>query len=540
MIIEIDGHLIDVDRQLQELDRLDYEESLYKFLKAGWTNIDPAPWTDGWPIEAVAEHLQAVVDGEIRRLIINIPPRMGKSSLCSVALPAWCWAQRKQTPTSGPGTRFLHASYSYPLSIRDSRTCRQLIQSEWYQQHWGDRFSLRADQNAKVRFSNDKGGERLVTSVGPGGTGEGGSIIVIDDPNAAGEVTSEATVETTNDWWDGTMSTRLNDPKTGAYIVVQQRLGEEDLTGHILSKDVGEWTHLVLPMHYDPARSFYTSIGWKDPRDEEGELLWPERFGTFEVRALERNLGPFKAAGQLEQSPQPAGGGVIKREWWQPWDAPEYPPMDYIIASVDTAYTEKTMNDPSAMTVWGVFTQDPIAVASRMVNAEGRPLYLPRTYTEQAPKVMLMYAWAERLEFHELVEKVAATAKRWKCDKVLIENKASGHSVAQELRRLFASAPFAVQLQDPKSQDKLSRLYSVQHLFADGIIHAPDRKWAEDVISEVGAFPKGKHDDRVDTVSQALRHLRDAGLLIRAPERAQEIADERRYDGAAPAPLYPA
>lgn len=560
MKLNWDGQIIDVDQQLEELDRVDAEESLYKFLKAGWRNIDPSPWKDGWPIEAVAEHLQAVVDGQIRRLIINIPPRMGKSSLCSVALPAWCWAQPRTTPTSGPGVRFLHASYSYPLSIRDSTNCRRLIQSNWYQKHWGRRFNLSRDQNAKVRFSNDKGGERLVTSVGPGGTGEGGQIIVVDDPNAAGEVTSDATIETTIEWWDGTMSTRHNDAATGAYIVVQQRLGEDDLTGHILSKDIGEWTSLILPMHYDPDRNRPTAIGWTDPRTVAGDLLWPERFGPDDVRSLERSLGKFKSAGQLEQSPQPAGGGIIKRDSWQLWpDTPcrtcpspdrgacvgcgdvrtEYPPMDFIMASLDTAFTEKTINDASALTIWGVFTMDPMATATRIIDRDGRPVYYDRTYAEQAPKVMLMHAWNARLEFRALVEKVADTCKKLKVDMILIEAKAAGHSVAQELRRIYSAENFSVRLYDPKGADKTGRLFSVAHLFEDGMIYAPERPWSNMVIDQVASFPQGKHDDLVDTVSQAIRHMRDMGLLVRTQERIEEIEASKVYSGKPPGPLYP-
>jgi predicted phage terminase large subunit-like protein len=335
------------------------------------------------------------------------------------------------------------------------------------------------------------------------------------------------------------MSTRLNDPKTGAYIIIQQRLAEDDLTGHILEKDVGEWTHLMLPMRYEPDRSFVTKIGWEDQRTTPGELLWPERFGEAEVKGLERSLGPFGAAGQLQQRPEPAGGGVIKREWWQLWEEAAFPPMDYILASLDTAYTMKTENDYSALTVWGVFTSDTKATSKRMMDENGRPIYIDRMYTEGAPKVMLMGAWMERLELHELVERVAKSCKTLKADLLLIENKAAGHSVAQELRRLYGHEAFSVQLHDPKSQDKLSRLYSVQHLFAEGMVHAPDRAWADMTMTQVGQFPRGKHDDIVDTVSQALRHLRDIGLLTRAPERISEIDDMRRYTGRPEEPLYP-
>ena len=551
---DITALLKDPARLLLALDRQEYEDSLYLFLRAAWKYIDTASWLDGWPIEAVAEHLQAVVDGDIRRLIINIPPRMGKSSICSVALPAWTWAQRLDGPTSGPAVPFLHASYAYALSLRDSVKCRRLIESPWYQSMWGERFKLTGDQNTKVRFSNSRGGERLITSIGAGVTGEGGQIILCDDPNAANEAFSEATIQSTIDWWDSTMSTRLNDPKTGAYIIIQQRLAEDDLTGHVISKDVGEWTHLVMPMHYEAERSFTTLIGWKDPRTIEGELLWPERFGADEVKSLERSLGPFAAAGQLEQRPEPKGGGVIKREWWMNWTENAFPPMDYILASLDTAYTEKTENDFSALTVWGVFTTDPQATASRVLDANGRPRYIDRAYSQQSPRVMLMGAWQERLPLHELVLKVGQTCGYgkggMKCDLLLIENKASGISVSQEMRRLYGHEQFGVQLKDPKSTDKLSRLFSVQHLFAEGLIFAPEKrmpdgttepyKWVEMVINQVAQFPRGKFDDIVDTVSQSLRHLRDVGLLERAPERLAELERDRQYTGKPDAPLYPA
>ena len=536
---KIDISKLDPRQVLKDIERADCEDSLYEFLRHAWKYIDSSPWKDGWPIEAVAEHLQAVVDGDIKRLIINIPPRMGKSSITSVALPAWTWAQPHRSPTSGPGVQFLHASYANQLSLRDSVKSRRLIESPWYQSHWGERFALNSDQNTKSRFSNDKGGERLITSIGAAVTGEGGSIIVIDDPNAANEAFSEATIEATKEWWDGTMSTRLNDPKTGAYVVIQQRLAEDDLTGHILSKDDGEWTHLCLPMRYEASRSFVTNIGWKDPRETEGELLWDERFGEAEVSRLEKVLGPFAAAGQLQQRPEPAGGGVIKRDWWQLWPDNAFPPMDFIVASLDTAYTTKTANDYSALTVWGIFTDDVVAQPTKMIGANGRPSYVDRNYVEGAHKVILMHAWQERLELQDMVEKVARTAKSLRIDKLIIENKAAGISVAQEMRRLYSNDGFAVQLSDPKSQDKLSRLYSIQHLFAEGLIFAPDRAWADMVITQVGQFPKGKHDDLVDTVSMSLRHLRDIGLLTRSPERIAEIESQKTYPGGQSVPLYP-
>src|SRR6185312_742640 len=169
-------------RGLIELDRVDQEESLIGFLKGAWRYIDPAPYVDGWHLEAIAEHLEAVTYGDIRRLIINVPPRHSKSSLVSVAWPVWTWAQGQVGPLSGPQVQFLSASYAQPLSTRDALKSRRLIQSPWFQEKWGNRFTLTGDQNAKMRYENDKGGYRIATSVNGALTGEGGSCIIVDDP----------------------------------------------------------------------------------------------------------------------------------------------------------------------------------------------------------------------------------------------------------------------------------------------------------------------------------------------------------------------
>jgi predicted phage terminase large subunit-like protein len=573
--LDILAHDIDFDKTMAELDKADAEDSLYFFLKKAWKYIDSSTFTDGWPIEAVAEHLQAVADGDIKRLIINIPPRCSKSSITSVAFPAWVWAQPWSGPTSGPGVQFLHASYAQQLSLRDSVKCRRLIESPWYQTLWGERFRLTSDQNTKTRFDNDKNGSRLSTSVGSALTGEGGSIIVVDDPNAAQEAFSEATIAATIEWWDSALSTRLNDPKTGAYVVIQQRLSEEDLTGHIMSKDEGEWVHLCLPMRYEWQRHSYSRFGdteWHDPRGlnddgsplveilatgdrvpvdldaqielekREGSLLWERRFGEAEVQILERQLGPWSAAGQLQQRPSPKGGGIIKRDWWQTWEPVNYPNMDLIIATLDTAYTTKTENDPSAMTVWGIFTTDTMARApDRAAARYGGRVEILREHIETNPRAMLMYAWEGRYELHDLIVRIMDTYKDIPFDTLLIENKAAGYSVAQEMRRLFGGSKFGIQMYDPKSQDKLARLYSIQHLFAEGLVYAPVKQWAETVIQQCETFPKAKHDDLVDCVSMAMRHMRDSGVLVRSTEWAADMEESLTFVGKERTqPLYPA
>lgn len=573
-VVDFGGLQIDLAAQAKAFERWDLEQDLYHFTRQAWAQIDPAPFRDGWPIEAVCEHLEAVVDGQIKRLIINIPPRSGKSTLCSVCFPAWTWAQPKVTPTSGAGVQFVYASYAEKLALRFSLRNRRLIQSDWYRQRWGDRFTLMGDENTAHRFVNDKSGERLVTSISGTATGFGGNIFVIDDPNAANEAFSEAAIQEVIDWWDQTASTRLNDIDAGAFVIIQQRLAENDLTGHVLEQSIGDWDLLMLPMHYDPDRVVATSIGWTDPRTEENELLWPERFPDRAVRQLEQTLGPFAAAGQLEQSPKPKGGGVIRYDWWNAWEPEHLPPMDFILASLDTAYTEKTENDYSALTVWGVFTYDTVAVPGRIIDREGRPMYVgPRNFYEEAPRVMLIHAWQARLPMHELVTRVAQSCNQMKVDLLLIENKASGISVSQEMQRLYSHENWGVELNDPKSIDKLARLHSVVPLFApelrpkkdaagktlfdqrgdpilvrarEGVVYAPSapdmptfRVWAEEVIRQVESFPHGAHDDYVDTVSQALRCLRDRGLLSLPAERLADYEEARQYHRP-PAPLYPA
>jgi len=261
----------------------------------------------GRHIDAIIDHLEAVSYGHIRRLLINVPPRHMKSLLVSVFWPAWEW-------TRWPERRWLYSSYAANLSARDSLVCRRLVESPWYRARWGHIFVLTGDQNVKTRFENNRSAYRLSTSVGGSVTGEGGDRLVCDDPHKVDEVESDAVRKGTLDWWDSTMSTRVNDPKTTAMVVVAQRCHQQDLSGHLLEQ--GGWEHLCLPAEYEgPSRT--TLIGFTDWRKQPAELLWPERFGRKEIDDLTVSLGSYGAAGQLQQRPSPAGGGMIKREWFR-------------------------------------------------------------------------------------------------------------------------------------------------------------------------------------------------------------------------------
>lgn len=522
------------------------EDKLYRFLEDGFRYIDPAKFKGGWHLEAISEHLEAVTRGQIRRLVINIPPRCSKSSIVSVAWPAWVWAQKPETgPLAGPGIQFLTSSYAQTLSMRDSVKMRRLIESPWYQKQWGDRFILTGDQNTKTRFENNHGGYRLSTSVGGTTTGEGGNVVIIDDPMSAGDVASETEIGNVTTWWDEVMSSRLNDPEKDAFVVIMQRLHQEDLTGHIMDREMEDWTWLCLPMEFEEDRRCTTMIDghefWTDPRVDEGDLLCPNRFSKESVDRIARSMGPFQASGQLQQSPTPKGGGIIKEEWWLPWSDPldntknpGYPAIEFVLAALDTAYTEKEENDPSALTIWGVFRDE-----------------------HGNPKVILMYGWSERLEFSDLVEKVMDTCTttkkanpkskyRFPVDRLIIESKASGLSVYQEIhKQIQISGKFGVELFDPKKYgDKTARLYSVQHLFSSDMIYVPwiyplGFTWVNEVIQQVSLFPKAKHDDYVDTVSMALRYLRDMGFALTIDEHAIDEASEYQYSPGSNVPLYP-
>jgi len=541
LIVEIFGKKIDAIETLISISRDECEESLAEFIRQAWHIVEPgAEYIHNWHVDLIAESLEAITygveleDGSLyNRLLINVPPGMMKSLLTNVFWPAWEWG-----PKNMPHLRYLCASHSMDLAIRDSTKMRRLIESEWYQARWGDRVQITKDQNQKTKFELTSTGFRQAVAAGSI-TGARGDRVIIDDPHSVEGANSDQQRASTLEWFLEAVPTRLNKPMESAIVVIMQRLHEEDVSGVILDKGLG-YDHIMLPMRYEPGRSYETMLGLEDPRTKEGELLFPARFPEAVVDRDELAMGPYAVAGQFQQSPEPRGGGVIKREWWTPWKQQSYPPFDYVIAAVDTAYTTKSENDPSAMTVWGVWKGgDQTAVVTRSMGADGQMAILNRQYKEEHPRCMLMYAWAERLELHELIDKVQETMDNYGVEKLLIENKASGHSVAQELRRVYGYDEFAVQLVDPKGLDKLARLYSIQHLFAEGLIHAPERPWAEAVINQAAQFPRGKHDDLVDTTSMALKHLREIGLLVRGAEWTAGLDEGRMHTGQQEQPLYP-
>ena len=493
-----------------------------------WDVLEPTTqFVEGEVLIAICEHLEAVADGRINRLCINVPPGFMKSLLTNVFFPAWLWSACDRA-----STRFLTFSYAAHLTERDNGRFRDLCRSSKFQRMWGHRVTL--SEEGKIKVSNTATGWKFASSEGGVGTGERGDIVIADDLNNVKDTESEKVYPETARWFREGMQNRLNDLENGAIIVIAQRTHEGDVSGVIL-EEYPEYVHLCIPMEYEADRHCETAIGWSDWRTQDGELAWPERFPGEVLKSFKQY--PYMWAGQYQQRPEPRGGGIIKREWWLNWEESSYPLFDYILATLDTAYTEKQENDFSAMTIWGVFSQPVIAQDNSNLVRLGSQMV--RTYGSSHPKVIMIHAWQEKLEIHELVQKVMESAKKFKIDNLLIENKAAGISVSQEIRRIYSDADFGVQLSDPGNQDKVARLYSVQHLFVEGMIYAPDRSWADQVITQVSNFPKGKHDDLVDTVSSALNFLRRTGMLQRPAEIQSDVEREMRHIGAGAAPLYP-
>lgn len=478
------------DRLYIDYDRVLCEESFPYFLEQAWPYIDPgSDYIHNWHIDAICEHMSAVKDGYIKRMVINVPPRTSKSSIVSIAFPAWVWIQNERKPLSGPNVQFLCGTYGHPLSKSHGSKFQSLINSYWFQERWGHRFKITTNTN--LELENSKGGLRWSSTPESGTTGKGGNILLLDDPHNVKEAASEAERTKALTWYDQTLSNRFNNPKNSALVLVMQRIHVEDMTGHFLNKEMDGMVHLFLPMEFMPERKCFTIIGWEDPRAEAGELLVPDRMGPEQIIDYKRDMGTYGYVGQYQQMPVVAGGGIIKADYWGAWDKDDLPPFDMIIGSLDPAYTDKQENDFSACTVWGIFKDE--AGISR---------------------ALMMFAWEERLQFHELVEKVKKTIKAYKIDKFLVEAKASGISVVQELDRLLRNVSCQIETIDPKV-DKIARAHSVSPVFEAGYIFAPDFDWAQKVIFQCSDFPKSSHDDLVDSVTQAVRYLRDTVLETR-------------------------
>lgn len=311
------------DPNLSDLERELSARSLFDYLKlVVWPVVEPfTPFVGGFHIEAICEHLQAVQGRKIRDLLITVPPRHTKSICASVAFPTWAWI-------GTPSERFLFSSYSESLSTEHAVLSRRVLESQRYQELWGESVELQTDQNIKTHYENTRRGYRISTSITGTGTGRGGDILVMDDPHNLANVASDAERKRVIGYWRNVWSSRMNDPKTGCRVVIMQRGHQDDLAQYIL--DEGGWCHLMLPMEYDPRRACVTAIGWRDPRTREGELLCPERNGPAEVAKLKTTMTASTYATQAQQQPAPEEGDMFKRAHLRIIEADALPKEPYV------------------------------------------------------------------------------------------------------------------------------------------------------------------------------------------------------------------
>jgi predicted phage terminase large subunit-like protein len=471
--------------ELKEL-RAKLRGSLYEFVRWAWPIVEPAvAFVDAWHIRAICEHLEAVSDGRIRSLIINIPPGHAKSLLVSVFWPVWHWLER-------PAFQAWFSSYADDVNQRDAIRRLKLLTDDRFTAMFPTAVELTQKHNAKHFYRNTAGGFHYCSTVGGAGTGMRADAIIIDDPLNALDVPSQVARRRVLYWYDNVMGTRHKDARTGCTVLMMQRLHEEDLTGHLLREFPGEFEHLCLPAEFDPGRAARTCIGFKDPRKEEGVLLFPEIFSGDVLAKHKRRLrGDY--AGQFQQRPAPAEGSLFRREWFnRRWRLPgetrniEGVPARVIIPAtaafdemcmtVDCAFKRTDESDRVAIQVWGRIGPD---------------------------KLLLDTAWA-RMTFTETVRAILDLRAKWPaCRAILIEEAANGAAVIDVLKAKLSGV---IAIKPEGSKD--ARAAAVTPEFEAGNVLFPaSAPWVVDLIEEFIAFPKASHDDGVDAATYALRRL---------------------------------
>lgn len=492
------------------LNKLVSEDSLINFAEVMWPVIEPGrDFVRGWAIEAVCDHLEAVSRGEIRKLLINVPPGLMKSLSTNVLWPAWEWGPRNR-----PDLRYIGASYSQDLTIRDNRRCRQIIESPMYQALWGDRVQLTSDQNAKVRYDTTKRGFKIATSIGGVATGERGDRFVIDDPHNVKTAESETKLEEVAQWFTEVVPTRVNDINLSAFVVIMQRVHERDVSGLILAQELG-YEHLELPMEYEPSRKCYTSIGFEDPRTEEGELLFPERFDEEGVKDLKKTLsawgGQYAVSGQLQQRPTPRGGGMFKvdKEEVMRRAVEVAPAGGRPVRGWDIAGSTRK--------------KSPFTASVRMKIVRNT------IYIEDVTR--------ERKEIEEAEQHIIDTARedRTAVDQDLPQDPGqSGKSQKRALAKQLAGLSFSF---SPETGSKEDRAIPFASQWNAGNVVLVKGPWNDAYLAELSVFPRGEFKDQVDATSRAY-----ARLLMRyeapPPEGGDVISVGEDLPGAASEPEY--
>ena len=447
--------------------------------------------TQMWPVfisgahhKVMADAFERVARGELKRLIINMPPRHTKSEFASFLLPAWFLGKF-------PHKKIIQTAHTAELATGFGRKVRNLVSSETYQKVFQTKLS--SDSKAAGRWNTHMGGDYFAIGVGGAVTGKGADLLIIDDPHSEQEAkqANPAVFDGVYEWFTSGPRQRLQ--PGGAIIIVMTRWSKRDLTGQILknsSKEgVDQWEVIDFPAIMP-----------------NGNPLWPGFWSKAALEALKSELPVSKWEAQYQQNPTSEEGAIIKRENWRIWEDSRPPQCEYIIQSWDTAFEKNNRADYSACTTWGVFQH-------------------PNKHGDLKPNIILLDAFKERMEFPELKQKALELWREFEPDTLIVEKRAAGAPLIYEMRKM--GIPMS-EYTPGKGNDKISRVNAISDLFASGIVWCPETRWAEEVMDELASFPNGDHDDLVDSSSQALMRFRLGGFISIDSDEQDEPMTYRR------------
>ena len=450
-----------LELRLAQIERVEKcQRSFLSFVKSMWPEF-----IVGKHHRIIAEKLERIASGELRRLIINMPPRHTKSEFASFLFPAWMIGKN-------PNMKIIQATHTTELAVNFGRKTKNLIEREDYQEIFNTR--LAADSKASGRWDTDRGGMYYAVGVGSNLAGRGGDLIIIDDPHSEQTAMSNNGFDDAWDWYTGGPRQRLQ--PGGAIILVMTRWSEKDMTGQLIraqAKDAtaDQWEIVELPAIMP-----------------SGKACWPEYWPLEDLETVKASIPPSKWNAQYQQHPTGEESSILKREWWKRWEKTSIPSLEYVIQSYDTAFSKRETADYSAITTWGVFRPNEAGQAG----------------------LILLDSKKGRWDFPELKQIALDSYKFWEPETVIIEAKASGMPLTHELRNMGIPV---VNFTPSRGTDKLSRVHSVSPLFESGMIWAPDKKWADELIEECAAFPNGEYDDLVDSTTQALMRYRQGNFV---------------------------
>ena len=413
------------------------------------------------------------------RIIVNMPPRHTKSEFASYLLPAWLIGKN-------PKLKIIQTTHTAELAVRFGRKVRNLMELDIYKQIFPD-VDLKADSKAAGRWETGQGGEYYAAGVGGAITGRGADLLIIDDPHSEQDALSDSALDNAYEWYTSGPRQRLQ--PGGSIVVVMTRWSLKDLTGKLIKAQTSD----VMSDQWDIVE--FPAIL------PSGNLLWPEFWDKDELLRVKASLSLSKWNAQWQQNPVAEEGAIIKKEWWNKWEEKKIPPVSYIMQSYDTAFSKKETADYSAITTWGVFQPK-----------EGGP-----------DNIILMDAKRGRWDFPELKETALEEYNYWAPDMILIEAKATGTPLTDELRRVGIPV---VNYTPSRGNDKHTRMHMVAPMFESGRVWAPDKRFSEDVIDECAAFPHGDHDDFCDSMTMALIRYRKGGFVsLDTDEEDDEVSN---------------